>query len=324
MARRRIEIRKAAVAAAVLLGLAFGAGAQEPAYPRKPITFIIPNEAGSSMDSSGRPLAELMQKELGQPMLIVNKPGAAGTIGLRDVHGAKPDGYTVGLAATAHYAKLVGLVPFDHNDLTVIGVPTGGVPGIMVPADRPWKSIKELVEHARTRPGELKVATTTRGGYWWLATKAFEKAAGIKLNVIPQPGGGALVVTQVAGGHVDLGVAGLPESRSQIQAGTIRFLAMLGSRRVPGYAEIPALAEAGYQAEILGVMALVAPKGLPRPVHDALARAFTVAARSPAYDTAVAQMGGVRLGLVGAEAVKFLDEQAGVMRPILADAGLLK
>ena len=276
------------------------------------------------MDSSGRPLADLMQKELGQPMLIVNKPGAAGTIALRDVHGAKPDGYTVGLAATAHYAKLVGLVPFDHNDLTVIGVPAGGVPGIMVPADRPWKSVKELIEHARSRPGELKVATTTRGGYWWLATKALEKAAGIKLNILSQPGGGAMVVTQVAGGHVDLGVAGLPESRSQIQAGTIRFLAMFGSRRVPGYEQIPALAEAGYRAEVLGVMALVAPKGLPKPVHEALARAFAVAAKGAAYEKSLAQMGAVRLGLVGAEAVKFLDEQAGVMRPILSDAGLLK
>ena len=315
--------RVAVVLSAGLLAASLGA-AQDASYPRKPITFIIPNEAGSSMDTSGRPLADLMQKELGQPMLIVNKPGAAGTIALRDVHGAKPDGYTLGLAATAHYAKLVGLVPFDHNDLTVIGVPVGGVPGIMVPADRPWKTIKELAEHARNHPGQVKVATTTRGGYWWLATKAFEKAAGVKLNVISQPGGGGLVVTQVAGGHVDAGVAGLPESRAQLQAGTIRFLAMFGRQRVPGYEQIPALAEAGYQAEILGVMALVAPKGLPKAVHEALARAFAVAARSPAYDKAIVQMGGVRLALVGDEAVKFLDEQAGVMRPILADAGLLK
>ena len=324
MARTRFEIGIAAAVAAVVLVVAVGGAPAQDGYPRKPITFIIPNEAGSSMDSSGRPLAELMQKELGQPMLIVNKPGAAGTIALRDVHGAKPDGYTVGLAATAHYAKLVGLVPFDHNDLTVIGVPAGGVPGIMVPADRPWKSVKELIEHARSRPGELKVATTTRGGYWWLATKALEKAAGIKLNILSQPGGGAMVVTQVAGGHVDLGVAGLPESRSQIQAGTIRFLAMFGSRRVPGYEQIPALAEAGYRAEVLGVMALVAPKGLPKPVHEALARAFAVAAKGAAYEKSLAQMGAVRLGLVGDEAVKFLDEQAGVMRPILSDAGLLK
>ncbi len=324
MAGERVGIGIAAGVAAVALFVAVGGTPAQEAYPRKPITFIIPVEAGSSMDSSGRPLAELMQKELGQPMIIVNKPGAAGTIGLRDIHGAKPDGYTIGLAQTAHYAKLVGLVPFDHNDLTVVGVPSGGVPGIMVPADRPWKSVKELVEHARSRPGELKVATTARGGYWWLATKAFEKAAGIKLNVLAQPGGGAMVVIQVAGGHVDLGVAGLPESRSQVQAGTLRFLAMFGSQRVPGYEQIPALAEAGYRAEILGVMALVAPKGLAKPVHEALARAFAVAAKSAAYEKSVAQMGGVRLGLIGDEAVKFLDEQAGVMRPILADAGLLK
>lgn len=322
MTSERLRVGITAIVAVLALG-AGGARAQE-GYPRKPITFIIPVEAGSSMDSAGRPLADLMQKELGQALLIVNKPGAAGTIGLRDIHGARPDGYTVGLAQTAHYAKLVGLVPFDHGDLTVIGVPSGAVPGIMVPADRPWKSVTELVEHARSRPGELKVATTARGGYWWLATKAFEKAAGIKLNVLAQPGGGAMVVNQVAGGHVDVGVAGLPESRSQIQAGTLRFLAVFGSQRVPGYEQIPPLAGAGYRAEVLGVMALVAPKGLPKPVHEALARAFAVAVRSAAYERTVAQMGGVRLGLVGDEAQKFLDEQAGVMRPLLADAGLLK
>jgi len=321
MTTQRVGFTTAAVAAIVL---AVGSAAAQEAYPRKPITFVIPVEAGSSMDSSGRPLADLMQKELGQPMIIVNKPGAAGTIGLRAVHGAKPDGYTIGLAQTAHYAKLVGLVPFDHNDLTVIGVPVGAVPGIMVPADRPWKSVTELVEYARSRPGQLKVATTARGGYWWLATKAFEKAAGIRLNVLAQPGGGGMVVTQVAGGHADLGVAGLPESRAQLQAGTIRFLSMFGDRRVPGYEQIPALAEAGYRAQVLGVMALVAPKGLPKPVYEALARAFAVAVRSETYDRTVAQMGGVRLGLVGEEARKFLDEQAGVMRPLLADAGLLK
>jgi len=314
------------VAAVLAAGLLAGAPAwaQEPAYPRKPITFVVPNEAGSALDSLSRPLADLMQKELGQPIIIVNKPGGAGTIGLREVHGARPDGYTIGISATAHYAKLVGLVSFDHHDLTILGIPAAGVPTVMVPADRPWKTVAELVDQARSHPGELKVATTSRGGYWWLATKSLEKHAGLKLNVLAQPGGGAMVVNQVAGGHVDFGVAGLAESRSQVQAGNVRILAVFGQRRVPGYEQIPPLSEAGYKIEMLGVTVLVAPKDLPKPVHDALMRAYAAAVKSPVFDKTMRDLGSTPLGLGSDEAFKYLEEQVAVMRPILADAGLLK
>lgn len=293
-------------------------------FPKKPIAFIVPMEPGSSTDNIGRPLAELMQKELGQPLMILNKPGAAGTIGLRDVYGAKPDGYTIGVANTVHYAKLLGLVPFDHHDMTVIGIPAGGVPAIMCSSGRPWKSIKELIDFAKNRPEELNAATTSKGAYWWLAAKAFEKAAGIKMNVLAQPGGGAMVVTQVAGGHVDVGVCGLPESRSQVQAGNIRYLAVFGRQRVPGYEQVPTLIESGCKVEVLGILSLVAPKGLPKPVCDVLVQAFEKAVKSQVFKNTMAQMGAITVGMVSDEAVKFMDEQANVLQPFLKEAGLIK
>lgn len=293
-------------------------------FPKKPITFIIPMEPGSAMDTIGRPLADLMQKELGQPLMIVNKPGAAGTIGLRDVYGAKPDGYTIGIANTVHYAKLLGLVPFDHHDMTVIGAPSGGVPAIMCSVARPWKSVKELVDYAKSHPGEVKVATTSKGAYWWLAAKAFERASEIKMNILAQPGGGAMVVTQVAGAHVDVGVCGLPESRSQVQAGNIRLLAVFGRQRVPGYEQVPTLIESGCNVEVLGVVSLVAPKGLSKPANDVLAQAFGRAVKNPIFQKTMAEMGAIAIGIVGDEAIKFLDEQAIVLLPLLKEAGLIK
>src|SRR3990170_6255148 len=160
MHRHRVSVWSVAVAILAAGLLAGTPGwAQDASYPRKPITFVVPNEAGSALDSLSRPLADLMQKELGQPIMIVSKPGGAGTIGLREVQGARPDGYTIGISATVHYAKLVGLVPFDHHDLTILGIPAAGVPTVMVPASRPWKTVAELVDYARNHPGALKVAT---------------------------------------------------------------------------------------------------------------------------------------------------------------------
>ena len=97
--------------------------------------------------------------------MVLNKPGAAGTIGLREVYGAKPDGYTIGLSNTAHFAKLMGLVPFTHHDMTVIGIPFAGVPAVIFAADRPWKTIKDLVGYAQSRPGEVKAASVSRGAF---------------------------------------------------------------------------------------------------------------------------------------------------------------
>jgi len=307
-----------------IFSLAFTGWAKEEKFPKKPITFIVPMEAGSAMDRVGRPLAELMQKELGQPLMIINKPGAAGTIGLRDVYGAKPDGYTIGIANTVHYAKLIGLVPFNHHDMTVVGVPSGAVPVVMCNAERPWKAINELIAFAQKNPGEVKAATTSRGAYWWLATKAFEKAAGIRMNVLAQPGGGAMVVTQLAGGHVDLGFCGLPESRSQVQAGKIRPLAVFGRQRVPGWEQVPTLIESGCQVEVLGIVSLVAPKGLPKGEFDALAAAFAQAVKSSEFQNTMAQMGAITVGLISDQAVQFMDEQANVLIPLLREAGMLK
>ncbi len=307
----------------LLIGLQ-GWAAERDAYPRRPITYLIPMEPGSSMDSAGRPFCEFWQKELGQPLMIVNKPGAAGTIGIREVHAAKPDGYMIGQANSVHYAKFMGLIPFDHHDFDVIGILTGAIPGVFCGADRPWKTLKEMVAYAKSHPGEVKVATSSRGGYWWLATKGFEKAAGIKLNVLAQPGGGAMAVAQMAGGHVDIGVCGLPEATSQMRAGTVRLLAVFGRQRVSGYEEVPTLIESGVNVEILGINSVITPKGLPRPVYDTIVRTFEIAAKKPAYQKIMADLGATSPGIVGAEAVKYLDDQANTLYTIMKENGLLK
>jgi tripartite-type tricarboxylate transporter receptor subunit TctC len=286
-------------------------------YPEKPITYIIPMEPGSSMDNMGRPLAELWQKELRQPIMIVNKPGGAGTIGLRAIYNSKPDGYTVGQANTINYAKFMGLIPFDHHDMDIIGLTSLATPGVFINTDRPWKSIRELVEFAKNHPGEIKLATASKGGLWWLAAKGFENAAMIKLNVLPQPGGGAMAVVQLAGGHVDIAVCGTAEAASQLRAGKIRLLATFGHKRLQGYEKVPTLIESGFNTDVVGTNCVVAPKGLPKPVFDILLRTFETVVKKPEFHKTLIELGAYSPEIVGAEAVKFLDDQANVLKPLL-------
>jgi len=310
--------------AGLLLLSAIHAGAAEKeSFPRKPITYIIPMEPGSSMDSTGRPFCEAWQKELGQPIMIVNKPGAAGTIGQREVFNAKPDGYTIGQANSVHYAKFIGLIKFDHRDMSVIGIPNAGVPAVWCAADRPWKTIKELVDYAKAHPGQVKAATASRGGYWWMATKVLERAAGIQLNVLAQPGGGGMAITQLAGGHVDLAICGTPEASAQLRAGTIRLLAVFGKDRVPGY-DAPSLVESGINADILGINSVVAPKGIPQPVYEVLTKTFQKAVNNQEFLDFLVKLGAICPKLAGEEAAKYLDQQAAILKPIIQDAGMMK
>jgi len=223
-------------------------------YPVKPITFIVPSEAGSDQDILARQLCQTISAILGQPIVIVNKPGGGSSIGFREVYGSKPDGYTVGTAASPIIInKLAGLMPYDYHDYTIMGEYAIMVPIIVssTKTQRPFKSIQEVVSYARSHPGDVSIATSNVGGGWWVATMAFQEATGAKFNIIPQAGTGALSTAQVAGGHTDLGVMALASAKSQAEARNIRVLAVIGPQRASKYPNIPTLKEIGIDARSL-------------------------------------------------------------------------
>ncbi len=310
-----------------------GSGKEAPdeqtKYPEKPITFILPLEAGSGGDILTRPLVEGAAKKLGQPIIVINKPGASGAIGLKVVHDAKPDGYTIGMTTSFVVTdKMHGVFPYNQNDFDMIGVFQTDPAVVVSTAKKPWKTIKEMADYAKAHPGEVSAATSSKGAIWWLAAVGLGDAIGAKLNIIPQAGAGGFAILQVSGGHSDLAVLGLPESKSQIDAGNVRLLAVMGPQRAPGkYSTAPTMKQAGFTgagAEVCTFRSIFAPKDLPKPVFEKLVQAFGEVAQSEAYKKFLTEQNSQPLWAPGPEAVKIYEEQGRVFRPMLKNVGLLK
>ncbi len=296
-------------------------------YPAKPINFIVPNEAGADADVLARPLCQRVSTILGKPVIIVNKPGAGSSIGMREVHDAKPDGYTIGMShATILINKLLGNLRYDHAGFTVLGTYATFIPIIVssTKTQRPFKTLQEVVSFAKANPGEVSIATSGIGQSWWVATLAFQEGTGLQFNIIPQPGTGAFAVAQVAGGHTDLAILALAAAKSQIEGGLIRFLAVFGSKKTPGYENVPTLKEAGYDVNWESTQILIAPPNLPAAIGGKLAKAFETAANEPEYKKFIIERNAVPFYQPPDQAVRFFDEQRKVVRVVMEKAGILK
>jgi len=288
------------------------------AYPTKPIKAIIGYEAGSSTDIAGRTFLQVAEKELGQPIMIVNKPGAASSLALRELVGSKPDGYTIGLSCSVNVLKIQGLFPQTHRDFDAPAVPSLTWSVLAVPAKSPFKTTKELVEYARANPGKLTMSTTTKGAVYWIQASYFERIAGVKLKLISNPGGASYVATQLGGGHADMGIASYKALQSQIDAGNVRILGITTARRVEGFVTLPTLKEQGYDMVLTSWAAYVAPKGLPAEISKKLLSTYVKVASSKEWKDWCATRGSIPTPeYVGEGAVKFLDQDAEMQKPIL-------
>jgi tripartite-type tricarboxylate transporter receptor subunit TctC len=296
-------------------------------YPVKPINFIVPNEAGADADVLARPLCQRVAAILGRPIVIVNKPGAGSSIGMREVHDAKPDGYTIGMAhATILINKLLGNLPYDHAGFTVLGSYATFIPIIVsaTKTKRPFHTLQEVATFAKANPGEVSIATSGIGQSWWVATLAFQEGTKLQFNIIPQAGTGAFAAAQVAGGHTDLAVLALAAAKSQIEGGLIRFLAVFGGKKAPGYEHVPTLVEAGYDVHWESTQILLAPPKTPPAIVEKLVKAFEKAANEPEYKKFVIERNAVPHYQDPAQTVKFFDEQRKVVRGVMDKAGILK
>jgi tripartite-type tricarboxylate transporter receptor subunit TctC len=300
-------------------------GAEE--YPVKPINFIVPGEAGADADVLARPLVKRVSAILGQPVIVVNKPGAGSSIGMREVHDSKPDGYTIGMShAAILITKLSGIMPYDHTGFTVMGTYATFIPIIVASTktQRPFKTLEEAISFAKPHPGQVSIATSGVGQSWWMATLAFQEGTGLKFNIIPQPGTGAFAMAQVAGGHTDLAVVALATSKGQIDSGLVRFVAVFGSKKAPGYETVPTMKDLGYNVSWESTQILIGPPKMPKDVVDKIVKAFEIASNEPEYKKFVIERNAVPFYLPPDKAVSFFDEQRNVVRAIMEKAGILK
>lgn len=300
--RRQFVLGSVGAAAA----LAVAPRAFASAYPERPITFICPWPAGGTADVTMRALCTAAGRALGQSVVVDNKPGASGMLGLKAMSAAKPDGYTIGQIpiSVARFSQL-GSVQIDPlKDLSYIARVSGQTFGIAVPTDAPWKSLKELVAAAKAQPGKITYACAGVGGATHVGMEEFAIAAGAKFNSVPFKGG-AEALQAVLGGHVDV----LADSSSwapHVKSGKLRLLATWGEQRTQEFKEVPTLREAGYDVVVDAPNGIGGPKGLDAAVLDKLRAAFKDAAASPEFTAACAKIDAPLMYLDGPDYAKYM------------------
>lgn len=271
---RGVALRLSRLLATGLLAL-LPIAAPAAAFPDKPIRVIVPWGAGGTSDLSMRKIGEIAARSLGQPLVVENKPGASGVIGMAEMAKAAPDGYTIALATggTVFIAPNLRQVPFDPlKDLTPIINYSGSFHGVVVPADSPWKTLDDLLADAKSKPGVLTFATAGTFDGAHFAMLVVSRLKGLRFVHVPFQGG-ATAMTALLGQHVSFGViSGFTE---QVRAGKLRLLALLDGDRMPEFPNVPTLREAGIDWEYPSIMGIVGPANLAPAVRAKLEKVFT-------------------------------------------------
>jgi tripartite-type tricarboxylate transporter receptor subunit TctC len=271
----------------LLLLAALPVFAQDP-YPSKPITMIVPFPPGGVADIVGRPLASQMEKVLKQPVVVVNRTGAGGAVGMAAAAKAAPDGYTILMALSSISIfpvsdRISGKAPsYEMKDFAPIALITADPTVLVVSADSPWKTLKEFVDSAKAYPGKINYSSSGVYGTLHVAMEIFANAAGIQLFHVPYGGGGP-ALTALLGGQVHALASGPAPAVGQIKAGKMRALASWSTERLPLMPEVPTFKELGYDAEFYIWSGVFAPATIPTPVLDRLRAAVREAATSPEF-----------------------------------------
>jgi len=286
----RPVVRTVVVAA---LLLAPNLAVAQESFPSRPITVVNPYPPGGQADLSGRPLAAALEKVLKQPVVLANKVGAAGAVGMQTVAVAKPDGYTIlitvpSLSTLPEVDKLFGRTPvFTRDQFTPIARISADPCMVAVNAERPWKSMKELVDDAKRRPGEITFASAGIYGATHVPVEMILSAAGgLKMRHLPTAGGGP-AATAVLGGHADLLCSTIGPAAPHVKAGKLRALAVTSATRQAYFPDVPSLKEQGYDVDYYVWIGLFAPRATPAPIVKALRDAVRQAVDDPTFKTAL-------------------------------------
>ena len=277
--------RRSTLLAALLLSSAFSAIAQG-SWPTRSITMIVPFPPGGLADLVARPVAEAMSRELGQPVVIENKAGAGGGIGMSLAAKSKPDGYTMVMALSSltvlpEADVVLGRTPmFGLNDLRPVARYTADPTVLAVRAESPWKSVQEFVDDAKKRPGAINYGSSGNYGTMHVPMEILAQVSGSKLTHIPFTGAGPAVVA-LLGGQIDAVSTGPATVLQHVKAGKLRVLGHWGNGKLASMPEVPSLKDAGFNAEYAQWSGLFIPSATPEPVAQRIRAAARAAAQDP-------------------------------------------
>jgi len=292
-------------------------------YPDRAIKLIVPWAAGGDTDLIFRPLAPLLQKYLGQPIVIANVGGASGTVGEREASGAAPDGYTLfGAHDFIHSVYFGGMIDIKYDAAFEPVCMVSSTPSVItVGAKTPWKTFKELVEDAKKRPDQIVVGASL-GSTSQYSIAIAANAAGVTFKYVPYDGT-AKRMNALLGGHIDVGDSNLTQ-KGKVDAGLLRFLANMSEKRTTGLEDVPTLKELGYPMVYDSPFGIAGPKGMDPKIVAKLHDAFKKALEDPAVIATLAKYDMVPNYKNTEDYKKFVVEVTASERKVIDSLGLAK
>lgn len=321
---KAIRFLTVCVATVVVLGVAGCGGAgSAPKFPTKPVEMTVLFGAGSSADLVARQLASGMEKQLGKPVPVVNRTGAAGAVGYTFVKGQPADGHSIvwnsNSISTAYYA---GNMNFDHTTFDAVAQVSVETASIAVKADAPWKTIEDLAAYAKANPGKVRVGNSGNGSFTHLAAAAFGKATGAQLVHVPF--GQGLAVSNLLGGKIEASVQLPAEVMSQVQAGQVRILAVTDGQRDPSLPDVPTLKERKIDLVMNLWRGIAVPKGTPKEVVSALESAIKKTVESAEFKESSKKLAFRPAFLGAADFDKLIAADDKRIAELMTEAGLNK
>jgi tripartite-type tricarboxylate transporter receptor subunit TctC len=316
----------------ILVALVVAAGWPEPAsaqpkYPSRPVQLIVPWAAGGGTDRIARMVATLLEKELGQPVTVVNRTGGSGAVGHTAGSTAATDGHTITMV-TVELTMMhwMGLAQVTYKDYTPVALLNVDAAGVQVAANAEWKTLKQLLDYVKANPGKLRASGTGKGGIWDLARAGMLKAAGIPIDAMPwvPSTGAATGLQELVAGGVQVVTASLVEGRPLIDAGKVRALAHMGDTRLDAFPDVPTLKEQGISWSLGAWRGIALPKGTSAEIVSTLENALEKVVKSKEF---VDFMNNGPFGILwkgSADFAKFLADQDQTMGGLMKEAGLTK
>ena len=308
--------------AAVLIALPAASMAQP--YPAKPIRIVVPFAPGGGSDFIARFIAQRLSSGLGQQVIVENKPGAGGMLGIEAGVKSPSDGYTLTLIASS-YTVNPSIYKFSFDpvaDITPIIQLSQGPLLIVAKPSLPVKSTKELIDAAKAKPGQINFASSGQGSVIHMATELFQSMAGIKMNHIPYKGTGP-ALTDTLGGQVDVFFSSTATAVPHVQSGKLKAIAVTSAKRIPALPNVPTVAESGLPGyEVILWHGLIGPKGLPRPIVDRINGEATKALKLKETADQLQNDGVAPAGGTPEQFLAQIKKEIGIWRKVAADAGV--
>jgi len=284
--------------AVVTVSLAAIGAASAQSFPSKAVHILVPYAAGGAVDVLTRTLGDMVSKQWGQSIVVENRPGAGGVIASQAIATSPPDGYNLIMVASGHATNplLYPKIPYDtFKDFSPISLLASSPNILLVRADSPFKSVSDVIAAAKAKPGSLSFAHAGSGTSTHLAGELLKNLAGIDLNGIPYKGG-APAINDLLGGQIPLSFNNGPESVGQLQAGTVRALAVTTGSRAPFLPDVPSMSEAvpGYDTEVW--WGLIGPGGMPPDLVAKISHDFVAALNSDAVKERLGKLGALPIG----------------------------